>query len=96
VKFRDLQLERLERDATFTGGYSPAIVRAFRKTMNSIRQAVISPDLYNTKSLHLEKLRGTKPPLHSMRLNDQFRLIVEFTKEKTREIVIIIEIGDYH
>ena len=39
VRFKDTDLDRLESDARFSAGHSPAIVRAFRKTMQRIRAA---------------------------------------------------------
>jgi proteic killer suppression protein len=47
------------------------------------------------KSWRFEKLSGRRAGQHSIRLNDQFRLVVrlESTPLKT---VVIVEIVDYH
>ncbi len=47
------------------------------------------------KSLHYEKLRGDREGQHSMRLNDQWRLVlrIEVAVGKT---AVIIEVVDYH
>lgn len=94
--FRDKRLDRLEADGDFDGGYQPAIVKAFRRRMQQIRAAIDERDFYSQKSLRFEKLKGNRAHQHSMRLNDQWRLILEFEGEGTEKIVAIIGIEDYH
>ena len=96
VEFDDEQLDRLETDALCTGGFSQDIVRAFRKRMQQIRAARDERDFYQIKSLHFEKLSGNREGQHSIRLNLQWRLIMEFRGEHPCKIVAIIEIVDYH
>ncbi|HWH61622.1 MAG TPA: type II toxin-antitoxin system RelE/ParE family toxin [Ginsengibacter sp.] len=52
-------------------------------------------DLYTFKSLHFEKLKGDKSGLSSIRLNDQYRLIVEPINEDVVKI-LIIEISKHY
>ena len=96
VHFKNAVLEKVEADATFNGGLSKAIVKAFRKRMQQIRSAADERLFYKLKSLHFEKLEGDRQHQHSMKLNDQWRLIVEFEGESPNKIVVIIEIADYH
>ncbi len=96
VTHGDSNLERLERDASFTGGWSPAVVKAFRKRMNFIRQALDERDLYAWKSLEFEKLKGPRSHQHSVRINDQWRLILEFNGEAPNKAAVIVSIEDYH
>jgi proteic killer suppression protein len=97
VIFGDDSLERLASDPEYTAGKSPAIVRAYRKLMTLIRNADDERDFYNLKSLHFEKLHGKRKHQHSMRINDQYRLIIELNKETLkRTVVTIIGIEDYH
>ena len=95
VEFTDESLERLERDTRYLGGFSLAIVRSYRKKMWFIRQAMDERDFYNSKGLHFEKLKGDRAHQRSMKLNDQWRLVLELigNPEKTAKI---IEIEDYH
>jgi proteic killer suppression protein len=95
VSFRDQAMSRLETDPTFTGGHSAAIVKAYRNRMNFIRQAPDERDLYAWKSLHFEKLQGREPQ-HSIRLNDQWRLIIEFEGAAPNKKIVIVGIEDYH
>jgi len=96
VKFSDDNLDTLETDLTATGAFSQAIVKAFRRRMQQIRAAVDERDFYNLKSLHFEKLSGKRQDEHSMRLNDQYRLIIRLEGVAPNKTVRIIEIEDYH
>jgi toxin HigB-1 len=96
AKFRNKDLERLESDATFQCGYAPPIVRAFRKVMNVIRNAKDERDLYAMRSLRFEKLQGARAHQRSMRLNDQWRLILEIETDENGNTVIVVDIEDYH
>ena len=96
VWFADDKLDRLETDASFTAGFSPAIVKAFRRRMQQIRAALYERDLYAVKSLHFEKLVGDREGQRSLRLNRQYRLIVELESQSESKIVNIIGIEDYH
>jgi len=52
-------------------------------------------DLYSYKSLHFEKLKGEGTGQSSLRLNDQYRLIIEEIAEGTLKI-LIIEISKHY
>jgi toxin HigB-1 len=97
IEFQDLELDRLAFDQTYIGKWSPALVRAYRKRVNQISQAPNQQVLYAFKGLRLEKLKkGEMQGKYSMRINDQFRLIVQFSKKNGNDTLIIIKIKDYH
>ena len=96
VEFRDSDLDRLEVDPDFAGGYDQRAVRGFRKVMQILRAAVDERDLYAMKSLRFEKLSGDRSGQRSLRLNDQWRLIVEIVPATPKNTVAILEIVDYH
>jgi proteic killer suppression protein len=96
VEFADEKLQRLEAEAAFAAGLSQALVKAFRRRMQQIRAAVDERDFYALKSLRFEKLSGARRHQHSMRLNDQYRLVVELVGQSSRKTVRIIGIEDYH
>jgi proteic killer suppression protein len=52
-------------------------------------------DLHSYKSLHFEKLKGDKAGQSSIRLNDQYRLII---KEISSEVIkiLIVEISKHY
>ena len=96
VEFADDNLSRLETDAIFTGGYSLAIIKAFRRRMQGIRAARDERDLRAMKSWRFEKLRGSRSHQYSVRLNRQFRLILEIESSPSGNTIIIVSIEDYH
>jgi len=96
VEFADDDLERLYSDPSFSLGLSVALVRAYRKVVGLIHSVRDERDLRAIKSFHFEKLRGERSHQHSLRLNNQYRLIIELTGKGAAKIVIIIDIVDYH
>jgi proteic killer suppression protein len=96
IEFKADELDKLETDKNFTGGYAREIVKAFRKRMQAIRAAVDERDLYGTKGNRFEKLKGNRAHQYSLRLNDQMRLIVEIAPSSPKNKIIVIGIEDYH
>lgn len=96
VAFADEALDKLEIDPDFNDGRSEAIVRAFRKRMQFIRAAADERDFYALRSLRFEKLNGNRSHQYSMRLNDQWRLIVEIKPAKPKNTIVVVAIEDYH
>jgi len=96
VTFKDHSLDRLETDAGFNGGFADSVVRAYRKAMQHIRAASDERTFYARRSFRFEKLKGDRVGQHSMRLNDQWRLILELRGEAPRKTVHVVEIADYH
>jgi proteic killer suppression protein len=96
VSFTDNDLDRLDTDADFDGGFAQAIVRAFRKRMQFIRAATDERDFFAMRSLHFEKLKGKRGHQYSMRLNDQWRLVLEMQGKGSDKVLVIIAIEDYH
>lgn len=95
VEFEDPALEAVETDPRRSAGHGGEVDRKFRQRMKYIRRAKDERDFYTMKSLHFEKLQGEKSEDRSMRLNDQWRLIVRL-KGSTPKTVVIVGIRDYH
>jgi toxin HigB-1 len=96
IIFKDETLDRLDVDASFDAGLPQNLVKAFRKRTQQIRAFKDERDFYNLKSLRFEKLRGNRKHQHSIRLNDQWRLILEFEEDEKGKKVMVICIEDYH
>jgi len=64
--------------------------------VNFIRQAQDERDLRAWASLHFEKLKGARSHQHSIKLNDQWRLILEFEGEAPSKTLALVAIEDYH
>ena len=95
VRFEDEHLHQMETDPQFDGGYEQGVAKKFRMVMNVIRQAPDERDFYQLKSLHFEKLRGSRSEQRSMRLNQQWRLIVRI-EDGSPKTIVIVGIEDYH
>jgi toxin HigB-1 len=96
VEFDDHDLDRLETDAQYTAGHSQEVVRAYRKRMQQIRAFRDERDFLAVRSLNFEKLKGNKEGQHSIRLNLQWRLVLEIRGNHPCKVIGIVEIVDYH
>ena len=96
VRFSGGGLDRLETDPKFDGGFSQAVVRVFRKRLQFIRGAPDERVFYQMRSLRFEKLKGKRKHQYSMRLNDQWRLILELDDQVSAKVVVVVAVEDYH
>lgn len=96
VEFDDHDLDRLETDAQYTAGHSQEVVRAYRKRMQQIRAFRDERDFLAVRSLNFEKLKGNREGQHSIRLNLQWRLVLEIRGNHPCKVIRIVEIVDYH
>lgn len=96
VEFDDEDLDRLETDVRFTAGHSAEVVRAYRKRIQQIRAFRDERDFLPLRSLNFEKLKGNREGQYSVRLNLQWRLVLELRGNHPCKVVAIIEIVDYH
>ena len=96
IEYRNKALDRLETDKDFNAEFSQDIVKAFRKRVQAIRAAVDERDLYAIRGNRFERLKGDRCHQYSMRLNDQWRLIIEIKHSSPKNIIVVIDIEDYH
>jgi toxin HigB-1 len=96
IEYEDESLRQLASDPTFDAGFGRDVVKAFRKRIQLISAAPDERDFYALKSLHFEKLQGQREGQHSMRLNDQWRLVLKFRARGQGKTVVVISIEDYH
>lgn len=96
VRFRNAEYSKLEVDANFCDKWPAAIVKAYRNRLNFLRQALDERDFYAWRSLRFEKLKGNREHQFSLRLNDQWRLVVELDGEAPKKAIVIVGIEDYH
>jgi toxin HigB-1 len=95
-EFADADLHRLAAEADFNPGLPEGVVKAYRKRVQAITAAADERDLYAMKGHRFEKLKGDRGHQHSMRLNDQYRLILEIRRGTRKNEVLIVSIEDYH
>ena len=94
VEFEDSDLDRLEVAPGYTAGFTPAIVRGFRKAIQAIRAAHDERDLYASRGFRFKKLKGARSPERSMRLNRQWRLYLVIEDGTKGRLARISRIGD--
>lgn len=95
VEHADPDLARMETEHAFTAGFDVGVAKKFRYTMQLIRTVTRRSQLYQFNGLRLKKLRRPGEE-HAMRLNDKWRLIVEFSGGEPREIVRVMRIENHY
>ena len=96
VEFGTRELERLATDPGYTAGYPPEVVKMFRRRVQFIDAAPNDLALRNQRSLHFEKLKGGRAGQRSIRLNNQWRIILVLRTEQEQRVAKILGIEDYH
>lgn len=97
VRFADDELLRLYYDDDYHHRrMDRALARAFRKKVSILEAAENELALRQLRSLNFKKLKGKRAGQHSIRINDQWRLIFTFLDGGSSRIILLIEIVDYH
>jgi proteic killer suppression protein len=73
-------------------GFPATLVKRTRAMLSALDAAVVIEDLRFPPGNHLEELRGDRIGLHSMRINQQWRICFVWTENGPAEV----EIVDYH
>lgn len=94
--FADKKLQELYTEEKDAHKYPPGVVKSFFEVLAIIDAAKDENDLYKLKGLHYEKLRGKRKRQRSIRLNKQFRLILEREQDENGKFFWILSIEDYH
>lgn len=95
-RFADAKLELLYTTGRGGKRYPPQVVDAFLDAVAIIDAARDERDLYAQKGMRFEKLKGDRVGQRSLRLNQQWRLIVTVERDAVGTFILIIEIADYH
>jgi proteic killer suppression protein len=88
--FGDKRTERLFND-NVVKEFEGFAARAKRK-LESLNAAACLEDLSVPPSNRLEKLRGDRKGFHSIRINDQWRVVFQWVENHAHEVSIV----DYH
>lgn len=97
IEFEDDELRRLAYESAFhTKRWSSDVTKAYRRVVNLIINAASDQDLRNLRGLRLEQLKGNRAGTSSVRINDQYRLILRFFTDQDGRVAIVIEAVDYH
>jgi toxin HigB-1 len=96
VAFKDPKLRRLVEEGTNAEKLPLGIYEALLEIMVAIVSARDERDLYQQRSLNMERLHGDRKGQYSIRLNKQYRLCFEIHKDRDGNLIWILEIVDYH
>lgn len=96
VVFGDSLLALIETDDAGRTKLPVAVIKSARRKLTVLRAATDDRSLRSWKSLHYEKLRGDKDGLRSIRINDQFRMVISLDETTSPQTVTILAIEDYH
>jgi len=97
LEFEDDDLRRLYTDRDFRlPRLGSDLTEQYRRKVALIANAADERDLRNVRSLRFEKLVGKRDGQYSIRLNDQYRLILRLRTDDDGRVAVVIEVVDYH
>jgi proteic killer suppression protein len=97
VAFTSKRLERLYTAGVGAKEYGEQVVNAFLRRIRTLEAAVDERDVRAQKALRLEALKGKRyKGRHSIRVNDQWRLIIEFSGHGESKTVTIVELSKHY
>ena len=95
IRFASRKLEALYIKEEGAEQYPTGVVAKYRQRVDFILAANDERDLRAMKSLHFEKLKGSEG-LHSMRLNQSYRLELSFEQDDAGRLVAVIRISNHY
>jgi toxin HigB-1 len=96
VEFRDKTSSLIESDRAAETKLPISVINSFRDKMVVIRAAPDERTLREWKSLHYEKLQGSKIGERSIRLNKQWRVVFLIDTECKPNKITVLRVEDYH
>lgn len=99
VEFSNNELEELYRlpiEQIGKAQFPKGVIKGYRKRIDILRNADDLSTIAKLKGMNLEKLNDKKyKGLYSVKINDQFRLIIDFVNE-TKLRLIILELSKHY
>jgi proteic killer suppression protein len=96
IEFADADLRRICSDEAHKLGLPVAVIQAARRRLVQLEAATDERDLRNLKSLNYKKLKGDKDANHTVRVNDQYRIVFTLLDTENPPIINILAICDTH
>jgi toxin HigB-1 len=97
IEYSDETLRRMAEDPDFAPRqWSREVIRAYRKKIQLLGAAKDERDLRQLHGLRLKDLSGKRAGTSSIRLNNQYRLVLRFRTDPEGRVVIVLELVDYH
>lgn len=91
VSFGDKTTQKIW-DGEWVKGFSTDIQETTRRKLRMLNNSIDIKDLMIPPSNRLEKLKGNRKDFYSIRVNDQWRLIFQWTNGNAFNVELI----DYH
>lgn len=95
-RFKTKKIQDLYTTGKGSKKYPESIIDAFFELMSVIDAARDERDFYALKSLHYEKLKGKRKNQRSLRLNVQYRLVIQVNEDQQGKYLEVLDIEDYH
>jgi len=96
--FKTKKLRALYEEEKGASHYPEGVIAAFFEAMSVIGAAADERDLYALKSLHYELLKGKrgKRGHRSIRLNDQYRLVLVMERDPQGRYCLIVSLEKHY
>jgi proteic killer suppression protein len=91
INFADKETEQLYVTGK-SRRFPPTIFKAALRKLDYLNRAKTLQDLQAPPGNHLEALKGDLKERHSIRINDQYRIVFKFHDNEASEV----EVTDYH
>ena len=95
VKHQNEDLERLEFDANFGGGFAPKVIFDFRHRMQLLRAAPTERALLSLQALRMQPLNDGHVN-YRIRVNNEYNLSVGFDGADNERTVVVREMTTYN
>lgn len=96
IEYRDKRLALIPTVRAAETRLPVSVIKSLREKLVVISAAPDERTLRNWKSLHYEQLKGDRQGQKSIRLNDQYRLLLEVDDSHSPPKVILLGVDDYH
>jgi len=96
VEFRDSKLALIETDRAAETKLPLSVITSARRKLVMIRAAPDERTMRNWKSLHYEQMSGNRQGERSIRLNDQWRMMLDIDGKHNPPKAIIREITNHY
>jgi proteic killer suppression protein len=96
IEYRDKRLALIPTDRAAETRLPVSVIKSLREKLIVISAAPDERTLRNWKSLHYEQLKGDRTGQRSIRLNNQFRLVLQVDDSHSPPKAILLGVEDYH
>jgi len=96
IEFGDDEIALICTDRAHKLGLPIGVIKSARRKLVLLHDAPDERTLRNWKSLNYKMLKGDKKRRRSIRLNDQYRMVISVDGKKQPPVVTVLEIGDTH